>query len=156
MTSSIPGGCDLTVEIYNSSGDSVDINALQAQAEFLIAALSLHPECELSIAIVDVERMTQLHVEWMDEPGPTDVLSFPMDELLEGDAEPGVLGDIVLCPAVVAEQAQTAGHSVQAEFELLLTHGMLHLLGHDHADEEEHRVMFARQDQLLAAWREGR
>ena len=90
--SSIRGGCELTVEIDNSSGDSVDINALQAQAEFLIAALSLHPECELSIAIVDVERMTELHVEWMDEPGPTDVLSFPMDELIEGDAEPGVLG----------------------------------------------------------------
>lgn len=146
----------MAVEIDNSSGISVDVAALQAQAEFLIAALSLHPECELSIAIVDVERMTQLHVEWMDEPGPTDVLSFPMDELHEGDAEPGVLGDIVLCPAVVAEQAQTAGHSVQAEFELLLTHGMLHLLGHDHEDEEEHRVMFARQDQLLSAWREGR
>jgi probable rRNA maturation factor len=146
----------LTVEIDNSSGDSVDINALQAQAEFLIEALSLHSECELSIAIVDVERMTELHVEWMDEPGPTDVLSFPMDELIEGDAEPGVLGDIVLCPAVVADQALAAGHPVQAEFELLLTHGMLHLLGHDHADEEEHRVMFARQDQLLAAWRESR
>ena len=144
----------MTVEIDNSSGDSVDINALQAQAEFLIEALSLHSECELSIAIVDVERMTELHVEWMDEPGPTDVLSFPMDELIEGDAEPGVLGDIVLCPAVVADQALAAGHSVQAEYELLLTHGMLHLLGHDHADEEEHRVMFARQDQLLAAWRE--
>ncbi len=146
----------MTVEIDNSSGDSVDINALQAQAEFLIEALSLHSECELSIAIVDVERMTELHVEWMDEPGPTDVLSFPMDELIEGDAEPGVLGDIVLCPAVVADQALAAGHPVQAEFELLLTHGMLHLLGHDHADEEEHRVMFARQDQLLAAWRESR
>ena len=146
----------MTVEIDNSSGDPVDISALQAQAEFLISALCLHPECELSIAIVDVERMTELHVEWMDEPGPTDVLSFPMDELVEGDAESGVLGDIVLCPAVVADQAQAAGHSVQAEFELLLTHGMLHLLGHDHEDEEEHRVMFARQDQLLAAWREGR
>lgn len=144
----------MTVEIDNSSGDSVDINALQAQAEFLIEALSLHSECELSIAIVDVERMTELHVEWMDESGPTDVLSFPMDELIEGDAEPGVLGDIVLCPTVVADQAQAAGHPVQAEYELLLTHGMLHLLGHDHADEEEHRVMFARQDQLLAAWRE--
>jgi probable rRNA maturation factor len=79
-----------------------------------------------------------------------------MDELSEGDAEPGMLGDIVLCPVVAAEQAQVAGHSAQAEFELLLTHGMLHLLGHDHQEEEEHRVMFARQDELLAAWRVGR
>jgi len=149
-------GCEVAVEIDNSSGISVDVAALQAQAEFLITALSLHPECELSIAIVDVDRMTQLHVEWMDEPGPTDVLSFPMDELSEGDAEPGMLGDIVLCPVVAAEQAQAAGHSALAEFELLLTHGMLHLLGHDHEEEEEHRVMFARQDELVAAWRVGR
>jgi probable rRNA maturation factor len=92
----------------------------------------------------------------MDEPGPTDVLSFPMDELVAGTPDKpvaeGILGDIVLCPTVAARQAAEAGHDTSTEMRLLLTHGMLHLLGHDHAEPEEHRVMFSLQTQLLAAW----
>ena len=106
--------------------------------------------------IVDEDAMTELHVRWMDEPGPTDVLSFPMDELrepAEGEApEPGVLGDIVLCPTVAERQAQEAGHSRDDELALLLTHGILHLLGYDHLEPEESVAMFALQGRILAGW----
>lgn len=150
----------MTIDVSDSSGDDLaDIDRLVAQATFLLDRLNLDPECELSIALVDEPEMERLHVEWMDLPGPTDVLSFPMDELRAGSGSGprplGVLGDIILCPTVAQRQADAAGHSTQAELELLLTHGVLHLLGHDHAEPEEHAVMFALQDDLLAAWRSG-
>jgi probable rRNA maturation factor len=92
----------------------------------------------------------------MDEPGPTDVLSFPMDELRPGTPQrptpEGLLGDIVLCPQVAAEQAKAAGHSAAAEMLLLTTHGMLHLLGYDHAEPEEKEEMFALQRELLSGF----
>jgi probable rRNA maturation factor len=135
----------------------VDSDLLIREAEFLLTALRLHADTELSILLVGPDGMSDLHVEWMGEPGPTDVLSFPMDELTEpapGEtAQPGVLGDVVLCPAVAAEQARAAGHSTADELELLLAHGVLHLLGHDHAEPEEHAAMFAKQAALLEAWR---
>jgi probable rRNA maturation factor len=136
---------------------AVPVDALVAQAQFLLDHLGLHPETELAISLVDVAEMAALHEQWLDLPGPTDVLSFPMDQLRVPEpgtpAEPGVLGDVVLCPDVAAEQGAAAGHGTAAELELLLTHGILHLLGHDHAEPEEHAVMFGLQDQLLAAWR---
>ncbi|MGI9197017.1 MAG: rRNA maturation RNase YbeY [Candidatus Nanopelagicales bacterium] len=146
----------MSVDIIDSSGtDLADPEALIRQADFLLDRL--HLDAELSIALVDEDEMTRLHVEWMDEPGPTDVLSFPMDGLTPGDpgAPPvsGVLGDVILCPAVALRQAEQAGHPVGDELALLLTHGVLHLLGYDHAEPEEHARMFALQDELLSAWR---
>jgi probable rRNA maturation factor len=145
------------VEVDNRSSVQVDPAPLVAHAAFVIERLGLHPEVELAISLVDPEEITDLHVRWMDLPGPTDVLSFPMDELRVPEpgetAEPGMLGDVVICPQVAAEQGAAAGHGLPAELELLLTHGILHLLGHDHAEPEEHAVMFGVQDELLAAWR---
>jgi probable rRNA maturation factor len=95
----------------------------------------------------------------MNEPGPTDVLAFPMDELHdqrddvdEGDAPPTLLGDVVLCPTVAERQAGEAGHSTEDELHLLCTHGVLHLLGYDHGDQVEEREMFGLQGQLLESW----
>jgi probable rRNA maturation factor len=100
--------------------------------------------------------MEQLHVQWMDEPGPTDVLSFPMDELRPGTEDmptaAGLLGDVVLCPQVAQAQAETAGHSLMDELLLLTTHGILHLLGFDHADRDEEREMFGIQRDILIAF----
>lgn len=145
------------VEVDNRSSVPVDGARLVAQAEFVVDRLGLHPDVELSVSLVDPEEITALHVRWMDLPGPTDVLSFPMDELRVPEpgqaAEPGMLGDVVICPQVAAEQGEQAGHGLDGELELLLTHGILHLLGHDHAEPEEHAVMFGLQDDLLAAWR---
>jgi len=109
---------------------------------------------------VDEKAMSELHLQWMDEPGPTDVLSFPMDELrpgLEGeDAAEGILGDIVLCPIVAEKQAEAAGHSLTDELQMLTVHGMLHLLGFDHAEAEEEKEMFGLQGDILRTFQESR
>jgi probable rRNA maturation factor len=126
--------------------------------------MGVNPLAELSILVVDEAAMSELHEQWMGEPGPTDVLAFPMDELRphsgsrdeDQSPDPALLGDVVLCPQVAAKQAAEAGHSAQDEMELLCTHGILHLLGYDHAEPEEHAEMFGLQDELLEAWREVR
>lgn len=146
------------IDLVDSSGTEVaDPDALTRQAAFLFDRLHLDPDAELSIALVDEDEMTRLHVEWMDEPGSTDVLSFPMDDLTPGDPSgprvTGVLGDVIICPAVAVRQAEAAGHGVHDELALLLTHGVLHLLGYDHAEPEEHERMFGLQDSLLVEWR---
>src|SRR3954462_8177877 len=119
--------------------------------------MPVDPQAELSVVLVDEAAMEQLHIQWMDEPGPTDVLSFEMDELRPGseekESDPGLLGDVVLCPVVAEKQAAEAGHSTEDELHLLCTHGILHLLGYDHAEPEEKRVMFELQGELLASWR---
>lgn len=144
----------MSIEINNESGVPVDESAVLRLATFVLDAMYIHPDADLSIVFADVATMEELHVQWMDEPGPTDVLSFPMDELRPGSIErqtpAGLLGDIVVCPDVAASQAATAGHSTLAEMQLLITHGILHLLGFDHAEPEEHRQMFGLQDDLLA------
>ncbi|NMM32250.1 MAG: rRNA maturation RNase YbeY [Cellulomonas sp.] len=143
----------MSIEVNNESGVEVDEVEFAALARYVLDAMHVHPQTDLSILLVGVDVMSQLHVQWMDEPGPTDVLSFPMDELRpgrEGEQTPaGLLGDVVLCPDVAAQQARVAGHSTAEELLLLTTHGILHLLGYDHAEPEEERKMFALQRQLL-------
>lgn len=148
----------MSIEILNESGAELDERALQQLARFVMDRMHVHPLAELCIKAVDEATIAELNERWMEKEGPTDVLAFPMDELRPGlvDEEPeeGVLGDLVLCPDVARRQGETAGHGYAAEIELLTTHGILHLLGYDHAEPEEHREMFGLQDQLLAAWRE--
>lgn len=150
----------MSIEVNNESGYEVDEAEFAALGRHVLDAMRVHPQTDLSILLVDTEVMTELHVRWMDEPGPTDVLSFPMDELRPGtDGEvsaPGLLGDVVLCPEVAARQAVQAGHSTTEELLLLTTHGILHLLGFDHAEPEEEKEMFALQRQLLLTFLAGR
>ena len=144
------------IEVVNESGADVDEVSVAEQARFVLDRLRIHPQAELSIMFVDEAAMTDLHVTWMDEPGPTDVLSFPMDELRPpGDGESpvaGLLGDIVMCPQVASAQAAKAGHPDRHELGILLTHGILHLLGYDHAEPDEERLMFGLQNRLVAEW----
>ena len=146
----------MSIDVANESEIEVDEKDLADQASFMLRKLHVNPAAELSILLVGEVAMAALHEHYMDEPGSTDVLSFPMDELRAGTAdEPspeGILGDIVICPEVAKRQAQTAGHTTEVEMRLLLTHGILHLLGHDHAEPEEHKVMFGMQAQLLLDW----
>jgi probable rRNA maturation factor len=104
--------------------------------------------------------MSAYHQKFMGEPGPTDVLSFPMDELRapEPDDDPplGLLGDIVLCPEVTAAQAADSNRTPEEEADYLLIHGLLHLLGHDHAEPAEKKVMFDLNDKIIAAWNSSR
>ena len=143
----------MSVEVNNESGAEVDEAEIVALARHVLANMRVHPQAELSVVLVDETAMEQLHVQWMDEPGPTDVLSFPMDELRPGtegeDSPPGLLGDVVLCPQVAARQARTAGHSTAEELLLLTAHGILHLLGYDHAEPDEEKEMFGLQRKLL-------
>ena len=150
----------MSIEINNESGIDVDETAIQRLAVYALDAMHVHADAELAIVLVDEGAMEQLHVQWMDEPGPTDVLSFPMDELRPGTEEqpapPGLLGDVVLCPQVAESQAKAAGHTLLDELQLLTTHGILHLLGFDHAEPDEEREMFELQRQLLLTFLAGR
>lgn len=149
----------MTIELANESGMEIDEARLRNLAWFELDYLHVSTEADLGVTLVDVGAMEQLHVRWMDEPGPTDVLSFPMDELRPGSEDaptpPGLLGDVVLCPQVAEAQAVQAGHSTMDELLLLTAHGILHLLGFDHAEPEEKKEMFDLQREVLigfAAW----
>lgn len=150
----------MSTEVNNESGYAVDGEEFVALGRFVLDQLHVHPQAELSIMLVTPDVMADLHQRWMDLPGPTDVLSFPMDELRPGRdgevSDPGVLGDIVLCPEVAAEQAREAGHSTVEELLLLTVHGILHLLGFDHAEPEEEKEMFELQRRLLLTFLAGR
>jgi probable rRNA maturation factor len=148
----------MTIEVSNESGIDISETELISVARFVIARMDVNPAAELSMVLLDTPAMADLHMRWMDLPGPTDVMSFPMDELEPGgrpDApEPGpsMLGDIVLCPEFAAKQAESAGHSLGQELALLIVHGVLHLLGYDHAEPDEEKEMFALQRELLEEW----
>ncbi|MFV0433565.1 MAG: rRNA maturation RNase YbeY [Leucobacter sp.] len=146
----------MSVEITNESDIEVEESRLQRLAAFVLESLHVHPDTELGVMLVDESAIERLHVQWMDEPGPTDVLSFPMDELRPGRPDSrtpaGLLGDIVICPQVAETQAEAAGHDLPQEVALLLTHGMLHLLGFDHATPDEEAEMFGLQRDLLLSF----
>ena len=148
------------IDLNNESGVEADELGLIELARFALDKLRIHPQAELSILLVDEITMADYHERFMDLPGPTDVMSFPMDELRdpEDDEEPpmGLVGDIVLCPQVTARQAPDNGRSVDGEAEYLLIHGLLHLLGHDHAEPEEKALMFGLNDRIIAAWDQAR
>jgi len=113
----------------------------------------LNPECDLNLGFIDDQYMTELHIKWMDEPGSTDVLSFPMD-MPEVEGEIVTLGDIMISPTFAAAQALTAGHSTEHEIYILATHGLLHIIGYDHAEPEEEKIMFALQEQIVEKWKQ--
>ncbi len=147
----------MSIEVLNESGEALDVDHLVGLSRFVMDRMRVHPLAELCIKAVDEDTMAGLNEKWMEGEGATDVLAFPMDELRPGlvneDPEEGILGDLMLCPVIAQRQAVTAGHSTDAELELLTVHGILHLLGYDHAEPAEHAAMFGLQDELLAAWR---
>ena len=149
----------MSIEITNESLEDVDTARVLKLAGFVRGELKLHELVELGITFIDEGPMADLHIKWMDEPGPTDVLSFPMDELRPGsdmsNPSEGILGDIVVCPQVAIKQAIVANHETMNEILMLVTHGMLHLVGFDHAKPEEEAEMFSLQRKLLADFYEG-
>ena len=141
----------MTIEVTNTSGQLVPTAEMTSLMTHAMKALDLNPECDLNIAFVEDDYMTELHIKWMDEPGTTDVLSFPMD-MPEEPGEAVTLGDIVISPVVAAAQALTQGHSTEHEIYLLATHGLLHIIGYDHADKNEEKVMFDLQEKIVTDW----
>ncbi|OFT85108.1 rRNA maturation RNase YbeY [Corynebacterium sp. HMSC29G08] len=150
----------MSIEVLNESGEA-DVNEemLVDVCSFALRAMDVHPDTEVTITLVDEATMADLHVRWMDLEGPTDVMSFPMDELTPGggrpDASPfgaAMLGDIILCPAFDRKQAEMAGHDLAHELALLTVHGVLHLLGYDHVAPDDEHEMFALQNEILSDW----
>jgi probable rRNA maturation factor len=146
----------VSVDVINESGADIDVIVFSRLARFVLERMRIHPQAELAVKFVEVDEMSRLNELWMDKQGPTDVLAFPMDELrpgrTDGDPPDGVVGDVVLAPKIAARQAAEAGHSTLDEMHLLAVHGILHLLGYDHAEPTEHREMFGLQARLLAEW----
>jgi len=149
-------GSSVNVDVLDESGTGADVVALTRLCRFVMRRMRLHPATELTVRLVEPATIATLNEQWMGKEGPTDVLSFPMDELTPGrddeEAPEGYLGDIALCPQIAEQQAPAAGHSTSDEVDLLLVHGILHLLGYDHAEPEEHREMFGLQGRLLLEW----
>ena len=151
------------IEVLDESGTGLDVRRTQRLAAFVLEQMRVHPQAELCITAVEEETIAELNGKWMEKEGPTDVLAFPMDEMRPGkvneDPEEGILGDLVLCPSVAEEQARRQqadgrpSYTVQDELDLLTVHGILHLLGYDHAEPEEHEEMFGLQATLLEQWR---
>ena len=153
----------MSVFFANESGVPLDSDELVGLTRFALDRLGVNPLAEVSLLAVDLNAMSELHQQWMDEPGPTDVLSFPMDELTErGSWEadpaapgPALLGDIVLCPEYAVRQAAERGHPFLHELRILTVHGLLHLLGYDHDDPDTEREMFERQERVVADYEAG-
>ena len=141
----------MTIEITNKSGALAPGDQIQSLLAFAMSRLDLNPDCDLNVTFVDDAEMTELHIKWMDEPGSTDVLSFPMD-LPETLGEVVTLGDIVISPDFATAQANLAGHSPEHEMFILATHGLLHILGYDHAEPDDEKVMFELQESLVKQW----
>ncbi|MDT0307458.1 rRNA maturation RNase YbeY [Streptomyces sp. DSM 44917] len=153
----------MPIEVNNESGTEIDERSLLDVARYALARMRIHPLSELSVIAVDEAAMEQLHLQWMELPGPTDVMSFPMDELRppsKDDEEPavGLLGDVVLCPEVARKQGEQAPtrHSMDEELQLLTVHGVLHLLGYDHEEPQEKAEMFGLQKAIVDGWRDER
>lgn len=143
-------------ELSNETDASINLDAIRSLIDHHFNHLRIHPDSVIAVTFIDPERMTTLHEDWMQEPGPTDVLSFPIDEIAlpaEGEmTDAGILGDIVICPDYLDAQMLESGRSLQQESEFLVTHGILHLLGLDHQETEEYAAMFALQDELISCW----
>lgn len=146
------------IEVNDESGfePAADVREISELATWVLREMRVHPQAELNVVLVDEQTMEDLHIKWLDLDGPTDVMSFPMDELRPAppgvEPQEGTLGDIVVCPSVAAQQAREAGHATMEEILLLVTHGILHLLGYDHAEPEERKEMFELQRHLLLAF----
>lgn len=141
----------MTIEVTNTSGQLVPSAEMVSLMTHAMNALDLNPECDLNISFVEDDYMTELHIKWMDEPGTTDVLSFPMD-MPEEPGEVVTLGDIVISPVVAAAQALTQGHSTEHEIYILATHGLLHIIGYDHAEKADEKIMFELQEKIVSDW----
>jgi probable rRNA maturation factor len=133
--------------------EALDLTAFERLAEFVLDREEAPAYAELSIAIVDLAEMTELNSKYRGKEGPTDVLSFECDDLCAAEPdEPLTLGDVVIAPQVAEVQAEEYGHTVEQELNLLLVHGVLHLLGYDHEEDADASVMQARERALLTAW----
>ncbi len=150
---------DRPVFLTDEQDLDVDVDDLCSLARHVLDDRGVPATMEVTLLLVDEPTMTELNSTHMGAEGPTDVLAFPIDDPAEAPGDPdgddevpqAILGDVVLCPAVAVAQASELGRQGRDELRLLTVHGLLHLLGMDHAEPGEEREMFALTDRLLAA-----
>lgn len=135
--------------------EPLSLEAFERLALFVLRMEEVPDNVELSIALVDEDEMARLNEQYRGIAEPTDVLSFGCDEpcAAPGD-EPITLGDVVIAPMAAERQAAELGHTVEHELDLLLVHGILHLLGYDHEEDADADAMSARETALLEAYAE--
>jgi len=139
----------ITIEQIENLKPALPIDLVEQAAQAALAHQAAPADAELTIVLSDDAQLHELNLQWMGIDAPTDVLSFPADET---DPETGsrYLGDILISVEYAARQAASAGHAVEAEVQLLVIHGVLHLMGHDHAEADEKARMWAAQAEILA------
>jgi probable rRNA maturation factor len=140
--------------VSHRTPEPLDLSAFERLAGFVLDREEAPVYAELSIAIVELAEMSELNERYRGMAGPTDVLSFECDDLCAATDpdEPVTIGDVVIAPEVAETQAQEYGHTVEEELNLLLVHGVLHLLGYEHEEDDDATVMQARERALLIAW----
>jgi len=147
----------VNIFLADEQNDPVETELAVAIAERVLVAEGLPDHAELAIVLVGPDEMARYNQKFMERSGPTDVLAFPVDKLTPGkipttiaNGQPLSLGDIFVCPSVVKDQADELGVSLSDEMALIITHGILHLLGYDHSDPAGAAVMTSRERELLA------
>jgi probable rRNA maturation factor len=152
MSAEDPGGGTLeTISVDNEQDIPIDEDWIHDTAARALRLLGVPSGAMLEVSLVDQDRMAKLKQIAFGDDSPTDVLTFPIDDPADPMPGPLVLGDVVLCPAVAAEQARASGHALTDELALLLVHGILHALGRDHAEPDDELAMFDEQNRLLSA-----
>jgi len=145
----------MDISLSEEQDDPAPTDMVVAVAEAAMRAESLPESTQLAISLIDETRMAVLNDEYMNKVGPTDVLSFPIEDFSAGvvapddDSPPLMLGDVFICPGVVRANAASAGVRFDDEMALMVVHGILHLLGRDHVTEEEAEAMEQREREIL-------
>jgi probable rRNA maturation factor len=146
----------VNIFLADEQTEPIATGPIVAIAERVLKSEGIPDNAELAVVLVGKEEMAGYNQRFMERSGPTDVLAFPVDLLIPGEipstianGEPLSLGDIFICPDVVEEQADELGVSLDDEMALIVTHGILHLLGYDHSDPADAAKMSARERELL-------
>lgn len=147
----------MSVFLANEQSEPVDTTQLRRLAEVVIAEEGYPASTEVAVLFVRDEEMTGYNERFLDREGPTDVLAFPVEDLIPGvvpDLDPTgpplIVGDVIIAPAYVRSQAEKMGVDPNGEMALMVTHGILHLLGYDHEDDVQAEHMEQRERDLLA------
>ena len=145
------------IDVDNSSNFSIDKVSVKNYTKQMLQILKVNTKSDVSILFVNEDEMTKQHVRWMNESGPTDVMSFPMDDIVLQDSKlrkkQAILGDIIICPAVALKDAKEQGINPAYHLVFLLTHGVLHLLGQDHQEASQRVVMQKREQGIMNSLR---
>jgi probable rRNA maturation factor len=145
------------IDVDNSSNFSIDEVSVKNYTKQMLQILKVNTKSDVSILFVNEDEMTKQHVRWMNESGPTDVMSFPMDDIVLQDSKlrkkQAILGDIIICPAVALEDAKEQGINPAYHLVFLITHGVLHLLGQDHQEASQRVVMQKREQGIMNSLR---